>query len=126
MEKEDGAKASHPVRKGGGPPGVTEAKRQAGQSQAQKGGEQDPVKQSLAWRKPVVVSDLFLLIHHFTFAALFGRSLLATSPTLTARFMNLLMLGVFTFFGLHTILWFVRSLGERRKNGGKGEEAASK
>ncbi|MEJ2008915.1 MAG: hypothetical protein P8Z30_12305 [Acidobacteriota bacterium] len=39
--------------------------------------------------------------------------------------MNLLMLAVFTFFGLHTILWFIRSMVERRKSGGKGEEAAS-
>lgn len=44
----------------------------------------------------------------------------------TARFMNFLMLGVFTFFGLHTILWFIRSMLERRKSGGNGEEAASK
>ena len=44
----------------------------------------------------------------------------------TARFMNFLMLGVFTFFGLHTILWFLRSLVERRKNGRSGEEVASK
>lgn len=43
----------------------------------------------------------------------------------TAHFMNFLMLAVFSFFGLHTILWFLRSMRERRKNGGKGEEAAS-
>jgi hypothetical protein len=43
----------------------------------------------------------------------------------TARFMNFLMLAVFTFFGLHTILWFIRSMVERRKSGGKGEETAS-
>ncbi len=43
----------------------------------------------------------------------------------TARFMNFLMLAVFTFFGLHTILWFIRSMVERRKSGGKGEEPAS-
>jgi hypothetical protein len=29
-----------------------------------------------------------------------------------ARFMNVLILGVFSFFGLHTVLWFFRSLGE--------------
>jgi nitrate/TMAO reductase-like tetraheme cytochrome c subunit len=28
----------------------------------------------------------------------------------TGKFMDLLLLGVFSFFGLHTILWFVRSL----------------
>jgi hypothetical protein len=43
----------------------------------------------------------------------------------TARFMNLLMLAVFGFFGLHTILWFIRSMVERRKSGGKGEAPAS-
>ena len=43
----------------------------------------------------------------------------------TARFMNLLMLAVFGFFGLHTILWFIRSMVERRKSGGKGEATAS-
>ncbi len=42
----------------------------------------------------------------------------------TARFMNFLMLAVFSFFGLHTILWFVRSMIERRKSGGNGKEAA--
>ncbi|TAM78705.1 MAG: hypothetical protein EPN47_20160 [Acidobacteria bacterium] len=42
-----------------------------------------------------------------------------------ARFMNLLMLAVFSFFGLHTVLWFVRSMIERHKSGDKGEEAAS-
>jgi hypothetical protein len=30
----------------------------------------------------------------------------------TARFMQLLLLGVFVFFGLHTSLWFQRSLGK--------------
>lgn len=43
----------------------------------------------------------------------------------TARFMNFLMLAVFGFFGLHTVLWFIRSMVERRKNGGKGEATAS-
>jgi Cytochrome c3 len=38
-------------------------------------------------------------------------------PTLyfAAVFMNLLLLGVFSFFGLHTILWFIRSAFDRRK-----------
>ena len=40
----------------------------------------------------------------------------------TARLMNFLMLGVFTFFGLHTILWFTRSMLERRKSGGNDDE----
>ena len=43
----------------------------------------------------------------------------------TARFMNLLMLAVFSFFGLHTILWFIRSMLERRKSKGKGDEEAA-
>jgi len=34
-----------------------------------------------------------------------------------AQFMNLLLLGVFGFFGLHTILWFVRSAFGRRPSG---------
>ncbi len=43
----------------------------------------------------------------------------------TARFMNFLMLAVFGFFGLHTIMWFIRSMIERRKSEGKDEKAAS-
>ena len=39
--------------------------------------------------------------------------------------MNLLMLAVFGFFGLHTIMWFIRSIVARRKSEGKGEKAAS-
>ena len=31
-----------------------------------------------------------------------------------AKFMDLLLIGVFGFFGLHTVLWFTRSLVERR------------
>ncbi|MCL5669837.1 MAG: hypothetical protein M1423_00820 [Acidobacteria bacterium] len=44
----------------------------------------------------------------------------------TASFMNFLMLGVFGFFGLHTILWFARSTVERRKRKRRGhvEEGA--
>jgi Cytochrome c7 and related cytochrome c/Doubled CXXCH motif (Paired_CXXCH_1) len=34
-----------------------------------------------------------------------------------AIFMDLLLLGVFGFFGLHTILWFIRSAFDRRKSG---------
>ncbi len=37
----------------------------------------------------------------------------------TARFMNLLLLGVFTFFGLHTVLWFSRSMSEWTVRRGK-------
>jgi hypothetical protein len=35
--------------------------------------------------------------------------------------MNLLLLGVLGFFGLHTILWFVRSVFDRRKGGAPAE-----
>jgi hypothetical protein len=38
-----------------------------------------------------------------------------------AQFMNLLLLGVLGFFGLHTILWFVRSVFDRRKGGAPAE-----
>jgi hypothetical protein len=37
--------------------------------------------------------------------------------------MDLLLLGVFVFFGIHTLFWFVRSLQvvrERRRRGGPG------
>jgi len=34
----------------------------------------------------------------------------------TARLMKLLLAAVFTFFGIHTVLWFPRSLRERRKS----------
>ena len=37
----------------------------------------------------------------------------------TARFMNLLLLGVFTFFGIHTVLWFSRSISERTAKRGR-------
>jgi hypothetical protein len=33
----------------------------------------------------------------------------------TASFMKVLLIGVFTFFGLHTALWFPREIRERRK-----------
>lgn len=82
VEKEDGAKAPYGVRKGGGPRSRTEAKGQAGQRQAQKRGEQYPVKQSLAWRKPVVVVSALLLIYHLTSTALFGRGFFTFSSTL--------------------------------------------
>jgi hypothetical protein len=40
----------------------------------------------------------------------------------TARFMQVLLAGVFTFFGLHTALWIPRSWqGRGRKNGNGGE-----
>ena len=40
-----------------------------------------------------------------------------------ARFMELLLLGVFSFFGLHTVLWFYRSLRERLARGnGNGND----
>lgn len=42
-----------------------------------------------------------------------------------AIFMDLLLLGVFSFFGLHTILWFIRSAAHHRKGGaseGGGQE----
>jgi Doubled CXXCH motif (Paired_CXXCH_1) len=37
-----------------------------------------------------------------------------------AIFMNLLLLGVFGFFGLHTILWFIRSAFDRRAGAPSG------
>ncbi|MGB8476526.1 MAG: cytochrome c3 family protein [Candidatus Acidiferrum sp.] len=43
----------------------------------------------------------------------------------TALFMNLLLLGVFGFFGLHTILWFIRSVFDRRTGGTPAEAAPS-
>jgi hypothetical protein len=39
----------------------------------------------------------------------------------SAVFMNLLLLGVFGFFGLHTILWFIRSVFDRRKGSAEVE-----
>jgi hypothetical protein len=36
----------------------------------------------------------------------------------TARFMKVLLAAVFTFFGIHTALWFPRSYRERRRAGG--------
>jgi hypothetical protein len=42
----------------------------------------------------------------------------------TAKFMQILLAGVFAFFGLHTILWFYRSLAEMRaKRARPGDEA---
>jgi hypothetical protein len=35
----------------------------------------------------------------------------------SARFMTWLLVGVFSFFGLHALLWFPRGMRERRKNG---------
>jgi hypothetical protein len=35
----------------------------------------------------------------------------------TAKLMGLLLLGVFTFFGIHTVLWFYRSLREKLARG---------
>jgi nitrate/TMAO reductase-like tetraheme cytochrome c subunit len=34
----------------------------------------------------------------------------------TAFFMNTLIIGVFAFFGLHTVLWFIRSMVEQARN----------
>jgi hypothetical protein len=42
-----------------------------------------------------------------------------------ALFMNLLLVGVFLFFGLHTALWLARSLGNGSRgkdNGASGEQ----
>jgi len=39
----------------------------------------------------------------------------------SARFMELLLLGVFSFFGIHTVLWFFRELVEKFSRG-KGKE----
>jgi hypothetical protein len=36
-------------------------------------------------------------------------------------FMDLLLLSIFSFFGLHTILWFVRSFFDRPKGGPRAE-----
>jgi hypothetical protein len=35
----------------------------------------------------------------------------------SARFMELLLLGVFSFFGIHTVLWFFRELVEKFSRG---------
>jgi len=43
----------------------------------------------------------------------------------SAKFMELLLLGVFAFFGIHTVLWLYRELAEklaRGKGGGNGKE----
>lgn len=40
----------------------------------------------------------------------------------SALFMNLLLLGVFLFFGMHTLFWLVRSLATRGKNNGASRE----
>ncbi len=39
-----------------------------------------------------------------------------------ARFMEILLLGVFAFFGVHTVLWFYRELREKFARGGNGKE----
>ncbi len=44
---------------------------------------------------------------------------------LTAHFMNVLLLGVLSFFGLHTILWFVRSMFDRKKSNPADETEVS-
>jgi hypothetical protein len=43
-----------------------------------------------------------------------------SNPSLyfAAQFMNLLLLSIFCFFGLHTMLWFVRSSFAQRPGGG--------
>ena len=33
----------------------------------------------------------------------------------TGKFMEWLLIGVFTFFGIHTLLWLIRSLVERSR-----------
>ncbi len=40
----------------------------------------------------------------------------------TANFMNLLLLSVLGFFALHTLLWFIRSVGGQRRGGAGREE----
>ncbi|HEX4077141.1 MAG TPA: hypothetical protein VHX49_17205 [Candidatus Acidoferrales bacterium] len=40
---------------------------------------------------------------------------------LSALFMNLLLLSIFGFFGVHTLLWFIRSYFDRRKAGAHAE-----
>ena len=37
----------------------------------------------------------------------------------TGKFMELLLLGVFSFFGIHTLLWFFRELAEVRRRRGR-------
>jgi nitrate/TMAO reductase-like tetraheme cytochrome c subunit len=39
-----------------------------------------------------------------------------------ARFMEILLLGVFAFFGVHTVFWFYRELREKFARGGNGKE----
>jgi nitrate/TMAO reductase-like tetraheme cytochrome c subunit len=39
-----------------------------------------------------------------------------------ARFMEILLLGVFAFFGVHTAFWFYRELREKLSRGGNGKE----
>ena len=38
---------------------------------------------------------------------------------LAAKFMELLLFGVFGFFGVHTVFWFYRELREKFGGGGK-------
>ena len=49
-----------------------------------------------------------------------GSSVGATSPerrvSVAEQFMNMLLFGVFAFFGLHTVLWFVRSWIDRKRH----------
>lgn len=40
---------------------------------------------------------------------------------ISALFMNLLLLSIFSFFGVHTLLWFIRSYFDRRKAGARAE-----
>jgi hypothetical protein len=39
-----------------------------------------------------------------------------------ARFMEILLIGVFAFFGVHTVFWFYRELREKLAGGGNGKE----
>jgi nitrate/TMAO reductase-like tetraheme cytochrome c subunit len=50
------------------------------------------------------------------------------SPLLyyAGKFMDWLLIGVFGFFGLHTLLWFVRSLVEVRARRGHGKDSAGR
>jgi hypothetical protein len=40
----------------------------------------------------------------------------------TNKFMEILLLGVFAFFGVHTAFWFYRELREKFARGGNGKE----
>ena len=43
----------------------------------------------------------------------------------TGKFMDVLLLGVFAFFGAHTLLWFIRSLKEVRARRAKKPDDAT-